>query len=253
MIVRKSDGIDPCARFVSATRAVWWYDENLNGIAEAADYESYFENCEWYIVRSKELSFAAKCGNNGESHNHNDIGGFIITVDGEQIITDYGSGEYMREYFRDETRYDFLVTSSRGHSVPIIDREYQKSGSEFRGKVLKHSDAVFRVDFAEAYGLDYLSSAKRSFKVNDDFIEMTDKFEFSDSLNHRITERFISLVMPRIKGGLIQIGSVLLLCDKTAHISEERVSAHSGKCMDTIYFIDYESDKEFKIKFKKQK
>ena len=37
---------------------------------------------------------AAKGGNNGESHNHNDVGSFLYLAGDEMLLTDLGAGEY---------------------------------------------------------------------------------------------------------------------------------------------------------------
>jgi hypothetical protein len=42
---------------------------------------------------------AIKGGNNGESHNHNDVGSFIIYTDGEPLFIDPGVGEYTAKTF----------------------------------------------------------------------------------------------------------------------------------------------------------
>ena len=88
----------------------------------------YYREGQWFIRKSPRFSLAAKGGHNDEAHNHNDIGSFLVT-DGEgSVLCDLGAGEYTRQYFLNETRYDFLVNSSRGHSLPIINGELQKTG-----------------------------------------------------------------------------------------------------------------------------
>lgn len=38
----------------------------------------------WYIKRTSNYEFAAKAGDNKESHNHNDIGVFLLNVGGDK-------------------------------------------------------------------------------------------------------------------------------------------------------------------------
>lgn len=54
---------------------------------------------------------AAKGGNNGEPHNHNDVGSFFYLVGDEMLLTDLGAGEYTKEYFH-EGRYRILCNNS---------------------------------------------------------------------------------------------------------------------------------------------
>ncbi|MFR6332585.1 MAG: hypothetical protein ACLUOI_29915 [Eisenbergiella sp.] len=83
---------------------------------------------------------AAKGGNNGESHNHNDV---KLPASGgdEMLLTDLGAGEYTRDYFS-EKRYEILCNHSFGHSVPVIDGKGQKEGTEYACSHLKRTAAA---------------------------------------------------------------------------------------------------------------
>jgi len=61
-------------------------------------------------------------------HNQNDVGNFIVHVNGESVIPDVGRGRYTKAYFGPE-RYQHFVNSSRGHSVPIVNGCEQLAGS----------------------------------------------------------------------------------------------------------------------------
>ncbi len=74
---------------------------------------------------------AAKGGSNAESHNHNDVGNFIVTYDGEPIVIDAGMGTYCRDYFS-PLRSEFWNIRSSYHSLPSFDGIEQLSGNEFR-------------------------------------------------------------------------------------------------------------------------
>ncbi len=245
-----SDGIDHCSRLLPAVRSVLWYDESLGSLTDPMEHESYFSDSAWYINRGKRFALAAKSGYNDESHNHNDVGSFIIAADGVQTLADYGAAEYTRDYFSDK-RYSFLATSSRGHSIPIIDGEYQKAGIEYGGVTTAAGGNKCVMEISGAYGLDYLSELKRTFLIDDNSVELTDAFGFSDNREHLVTERFISLIKPEVKNGRAVIGSVMLDCDKEPHISEEKLKAHLDGAEDTIYFIDYSAGKRFTITFRK--
>ena len=40
------------------------------------------------------MYLSAKGGNNGESHNHNDVGSFVLYCDGKPAVIDVGTGVY---------------------------------------------------------------------------------------------------------------------------------------------------------------
>ncbi|MFA5859687.1 MAG: heparinase II/III family protein, partial [Elusimicrobiota bacterium] len=79
------------------------------------------------------LVLSAKAGHNAESHNHNDIGSFILRVNGETILCDPGSGLYDKDYFSGK-RYNNVFANSYGHSVPVINGKLQSPGLKFYGK-----------------------------------------------------------------------------------------------------------------------
>ena len=241
-----SSGVDHCYRFLSCTRTFMWTDKNLAGLKEAKPSESYFKDAEWYINRKAKFAFTAKSGSNGGNHNHNDVGSFIIAGEEGQLIADFGSGEYTHEYFN-EGRYDYLCNSSRGHNVPIIDGKYQSAGQSFKGKVIWNGAGVFELDMAEAYA-GVIKRLKRKFNLNDNYIELTDVFEFNDDSKHDITERFVSVIKPKITDGKVAIGSMVIECDETPILGSEHLQNHAAED-DVLYFVDYKSNTTFKIKF----
>jgi hypothetical protein len=59
---------------------------------------------------------AAKGGHNGESHNHNDVGNFVIFQDGKPLIVDAGVETYSRKTFSAQ-RYEIWTMQSAYHSL----------------------------------------------------------------------------------------------------------------------------------------
>ena len=74
---------------------------------------------------------AAKGGNNDESHNHNDIGNFMVYYNGFPLLIDIGSGTYTRRTFSDK-RYDIWFNRSDYHNDPTINGKDQQNGPEFK-------------------------------------------------------------------------------------------------------------------------
>ena len=97
------------------------------------------------IRRTTSYGFAAKGGSNDVSHNHNDIGSFIVVSGGRQLLCDLGPGEYVKDYFNDQKRYQYFCTSSRGHSVPVINGQLQGHGAKYRS-VSAWKDGVFEIE-----------------------------------------------------------------------------------------------------------
>ncbi|MBQ7040180.1 MAG: heparinase II/III family protein, partial [Clostridia bacterium] len=169
----------------------------------------YFEDACWYIKNTGQYHFAAKGGHNAEPHNHNDLGSFILADDEKQILADFGCGNYCKQYFWFKTRYDFLVNSSRGHSVPILDGEYQHVGEEFSAKVIECTEDMFKLDLSNAY--ESGKKVIRSFEMQESGIKITD--EFSDS---KFTERFATYTEPVLKEGKVLLDSFEMQYDSNA-------------------------------------
>jgi hypothetical protein len=127
---------------------------------------------------------AIKAGHNDENHNQNDMGSFILHVDGESLLTDPGRGLYARQYFGPE-RYENIFANSYGHSVPRIGGQMQKEGREFCGQIVsvETSEPVKRVEleFARAYPVTNLASAQRQITLQSGTVWLQDASCFSEN------------------------------------------------------------------------
>lgn len=227
--------LDNCYRFAPYLRSFLWLDEGLKNSEGDMYGEKYFSDAQWYINKQKHFVFAAKGGNNGEPHNHNDIGSFIIASGNNQLITDFGAGEYTRDYFNDETRYDIFCVSSKGHSVPIVEEKHQKNGGEYRAEVLKSDNNTFKLDISGAYDIIQLKSLIREFKISENKILLRDVFEFSGT---EAAERLVSLTEPELANGDIKIENMTIHSKNLPDIKKVTVKNHEGYD-ETLYCIDY--------------
>jgi len=98
--------------------------------------------------------FAAKGGHNAESHNHNDVGSFILYYNGQPAIIDVGVGTYTRQTFSSQ-RYEIWTMQSQYHNAPTINGAQQKPGKEYSAKNVafekKGNELKFQADVAGAY------------------------------------------------------------------------------------------------------
>jgi hypothetical protein len=107
-----------------------------------------------YPDSSRGLYLAAKGGHNAESHNHNDVGNFIVYAGGRPVLIDVGVGTYTAKTFSPQ-RYDIWTMQSAYHNLPAINGCLQKDGRQFHAEnvVYKADDAAasFSLDIAKAY------------------------------------------------------------------------------------------------------
>ncbi|BAV08307.1 Heparinase II/III-like protein [Filimonas lacunae] len=149
---------------------------------------SWLPNLQVLSVRSKGgstegLFMAAKGGNNGESHNHNDIGNFVLYVNGRPVIVDAGVGGYTRKTFSKD-RYSIWTMQSQWHNCPTINGVMQQDGSKFKATEVscKHTAQQTRLDMdiAGAYPPEAMvkswkrslvfDAAKEQVQVNDNYL-----------------------------------------------------------------------------------
>ena len=97
---------------------------------------------------------AAKGGHNAESHNHNDVGNFIVYRDGRPILIDIGVETYSRKTFSSQ-RYEIWTMESAYHNLPTIDGVMQSPGREFTAKNVRYDadegHAQLQLDIAGTY------------------------------------------------------------------------------------------------------
>jgi len=106
---------------------------------------------------SKGWFLGAKGGHNAESHNHNDVGNFVIFYDGLPLLIDVGSGTYTAKTFSSR-RYEIWYNSSAYHNTPSINGIEQSPGREFKARNVSHKGGKMfdeiSLDIAEAYSAD---------------------------------------------------------------------------------------------------
>jgi hypothetical protein len=100
------------------------------------------------------LYLAAKGGHNAESHNHNDVGNFIVYADGQPVIIDIGVETYTAKTFS-ARRYEIWTMQSAWLNLPTIDGVMQAPGRQYAAREVDYrvSDrwAEFSLDIAKAY------------------------------------------------------------------------------------------------------
>ena len=243
---------DTIRRWPHLIRNIVWSDSrNPSGLtAEGTDY---FPDAQWLISRRKlganRICFAAKAGHNDEPHNHNDLGGFILYINGDSLFADIGRGEYTRQYFGPE-RYEFFCAGSRGHSVPEVAGAHQKAGRQYAARVIEtRTDAtkdMMVMEIAPAYGDPNLGSLVRRFdfiKAGDPELILNDSYQFLHPAP--VTERLISFYQPLLMAdGRIRLEGphscleILTDAEICPEIHCEPFVSHEGIPY-SVYQIDY--------------
>jgi hypothetical protein len=103
---------------------------------------------------SQGLYVACWAAHNGQSHNHNDVGNFIIYANGRPFIIDVGRPTYTRQTFS-SGRYQIWAMQSAYHNLPTINGVMQKEGGQYAAKKVTYEStndfAQLKMDIAPAY------------------------------------------------------------------------------------------------------
>jgi hypothetical protein len=212
---------DHCYRFAHISRNLWWTDRSLfdGGIRDEAVYLS---DRKWLLQRNKGYFFAVKGGHNMEQHNHNDVGSFVLAINGELFLTDLGAGCYTADYFG-EKRYEYLQTRSRYHNLPLINEQEQLAISEECevDQVKVNEDYVgITMELGKLYPQPELTSLKRT--ISSDMMEgeilLQDRVIAEEDIS--VEEGFVSYQRPTLleEGRIIiqgEEGTVTLFYEHT--------------------------------------
>jgi hypothetical protein len=128
----------------------------------------------------KGLYIAAKAGHNQESHNHNDVGSFMVFYNGKPILIDVGAGTYTKDYGK-----SWVISSAYHNMLPIVNGAVQLTGRKYAASNVSFtSDAqkdIFKQDISKTYNEELgLRKWERTITHNKGkSIVIADKFDFS--------------------------------------------------------------------------
>ncbi|GAB3419954.1 heparinase II/III-family protein [Niabella aquatica] len=154
---------------------------NIQPALPSAPY-TWYPQTEFLYMRTPHYFFAAKGGNNNESHNHNDVGTFSLYVDTIPFFVDAGVGTYTRQTFSSE-RYSIWTMQSNYHNLPMINDEAQQFGAMYKSRNVSFDKEKNKFSLAinGAYGKEAaVKSWKRSYTLSAKWLTIEDVFELSE-------------------------------------------------------------------------
>ena len=204
-------GFDLRFRIFDMIRNFFWGIEYTEEKAESVDL--YFDKSQQLYVKNPLYTLVVKGGHNDEPHNHNDIGSFVVYTKDGYICDDLGWPEYTEKYFNPDFRYkDFIVASSLGHSVPIINGKEQLCGKDAKAVLLSRSDGEILFDISQAYGFDE-GNVTRKISYGVDNISVCDK-----ALCGGLVSRFVTRIKPCCENGKIFIADSVIEANSACEI-----------------------------------
>lgn len=158
------------------------------------------------VLEKGRMALCCKGGNNGENHNHNDVGSFMLYVDGAPEIVDAGNMVYTAKTFSSEC-YTLWHTRSAYHNVPIIGGQEQLAGKEYKCKYIRSTPYGLHVGFSSAYGPQAdAKQVSREFILGDTVLTIFENVVLSAP--HPVTWVFMLRHAPRIEPGRVYAGPI---------------------------------------------
>ena len=152
----------------------------------------WLPNLQIMTARRGNLYVAMKGGHNGESHNHNDVGSFIVYGNNEPLFIDPAVGEYTAKTFGKD-RYDIWTMQSQYHNLPQINGTDQKDGKTFAAKVVSHKNGQLTLDITAAYPKEAaVNSWKRTVSARTTGISVVEEYEL-DACNQPVRLMLMAL------------------------------------------------------------
>ena len=131
--------------------------------------DHYYPSIGLMIARDSRWALAVKAGDNGDSHNHNDVGSFTLYRDGRPVLIDLGVESYTARTFSPR-RYEIWTMQSAWHNLPSFGGVMQRDGAAFAARdvdvSLGDSEARMTLEIAGAYPPEArLRSYRRSVRL----------------------------------------------------------------------------------------
>jgi hypothetical protein len=170
---------------------------------EPAIHQAWFADIQLMIARDRpgdrsavsgDLFLASHAGTNGESHNHNDVGDFLLYAGGKPVIVDVGSGTYTARTFSSH-RYDLWFNTSAYHNLPTVNGYQQKDGLAYAATNVQYRADVstLSMDIAGAYPAEAgLQHWVRTVRLEKNTVTVTDRYTAAEPLKS-LTQSFMTI------------------------------------------------------------
>ena len=150
------------------------------------------------------LFLAVQGGHNAESHNHNDIGNFIVYAGGTPVFVDAGVGSYTAQTFSSR-RYELWNMQSGWHNCPTINGVMQKEGLSYKANDVQFQQTANSVslsmDIAAAYPAEAAVKKyirKFHFNTEKNSILISENYEMLE-LKEKLVLHFLVHLKPMIE------------------------------------------------------
>ena len=190
-------------------------------LKERADETVILPDLQVWAQRRGSLYAAVKAGHNGESHNHNDVGSFLLYADGEPEMVDAGNMTYTAKTFSNE-RYTLWNTRGMYHNLPLVSGFEQQPGREHGARDVIIASSGISMDISAAYPAEakVISLARSAFFRDDAFV-MEDKVKLHQAA--AVTWVFLFRNRPQARQGVLETERITFCFDEALKLKCEEI------------------------------
>ena len=179
--------------------------------------DTWLHSLQIMTARRGQMFMGMKGGHNDESHNHNDVGSFVVYHNGKPILVDPGVGEYTSKTFSKE-RYSIWTMQSAYHNLPQVNGFDQLEGRKYAARDVTYSKGMLSLDLRDCYPSDAgIKKWNRTVAINKKgVVTLTDDY-LLEKVVSPVREMFVSAVCPVLdeQKGVISLGSCILTYPKS--------------------------------------
>lgn len=177
----------------------------------------YMPNLKVAVFRENEtpsegMFLAIKGGHNQESHNHNDVGNFVVYKNGKPVVIDVGVGTYTRDTFG-PNRYTIWTMQSKYHNLAMFDGEGEMQGARYcsDNEMFDEESKTYSLNIEKAYPASIgVVSYNRTARLEPGLVTIVDKVELSEEKEMDFV--IMSHVKPEPTEGGIALAEGCILC-----------------------------------------
>ena len=170
---------------------------------------SWFADRQVLTARTKSestngLFLAVQGGHNAESHNHNDIGNFIVYANNTPVFVDAGVGSYTAQTFSSK-RYELWNMQSVWHNCPTINGVMQKEGIKYKATNVVYAKNTTGVSVSMDIAVAYPTEAavkkyerKFDFDQSKNTIQLFENYEMLE-WKSPLVQSFLVFIKPTIE------------------------------------------------------
>ena len=173
----------------------------------------WLKDLQIWSCRNKSLFAAFKGGTNGESHNHNDVGEFVVYANGEPLLIDPGVGEYTAKTFSKD-RYNIWTMQSGYHNLPQINGYDQHDGKAYAAHVVSQQKNRLTLELSGAYPKEAaVSSWQRMVSLTKQEVHITDRYALEKYKAPTRLMLMTTISPEQIRPGILTLGHYALHYD----------------------------------------